>query len=143
MTPDQIRLVQVSFSKVAPIAETAADLFYGRLFEIAPETREMFTGDMKEQGRKLMKMLATVVAGLGRPDDIVPAAQALGRRHVDYGVRTADYAPVGAALIWTLGKGLGDDFTPDVNEAWMATYELLAGVMIAAAADASPVAAAE
>ncbi len=65
MNPTQIKLVQESFAKVAPISETAAELFYGRLFEIAPPVKAMFPADMTEQRKKLMKMLATVVNGLG------------------------------------------------------------------------------
>lgn len=132
MTPDQIRLVQASFEKVAPIADTAAGLFYARLFEIAPEVEPLFSGDMELQGRKLMKMLAGVVAGLSRPETIVPAAEALAERHVAYGARPEHYAPVGAALIWTLHKGLGEAFTPEVRDAWLAAYDMLAGVMIGA-----------
>ena len=130
MTPSQIDLVQSSFSKVAPIAETAAALFYGRLFEIAPEVKPLFRGDMKEQGRKLMTTLGVVVNNLRNPDVIVPAAKALAVKHTAYGVAAAHYAPVGAALIWTLEQGLGEDFTPETRDAWIAAYALLSGVMI-------------
>lgn len=130
MTPSQIDLVQSSFAKVVPIAETAASLFYGRLFEVAPEVKPLFRGDMKEQGRKLMTTLAVVVNGLKAPDTILPAAKALAVKHVGYGVTAEHYAPVGAALIWTLEQGLGDDFTPETRDAWLAAYTLLSGVMI-------------
>ena len=130
MTPAQIDLVQSSFAKVAPIAETAADLFYGRLFEIAPEVKSLFRGDMKEQGRKLMTTLGVVVNNLKNPDVIVPAAKALAVKHIAYGVTAAHYAPAGAALIWTLEQGLGDDFTPVTRDAWIAAYASLSGVMI-------------
>lgn len=130
MTPSQIDLVQSSFAKVVPIAETAASLFYGRLFEIAPEVKPLFRGDMKEQGRKLMTTLAVVVNGLKAPDTILPAAKALAVKHVGYGVTAEHYAPVGAALIWTLEQGLGDGFTPETRDAWLAAYTLLSGVMI-------------
>ncbi|MDO8840339.1 MAG: methyl-accepting chemotaxis protein [Parvibaculum sp.] len=132
MTPEIRQRVQDSFAAVAPIAEQAAELFYGRLFETAPELRPLFKGDMKEQGRKLMKMLAMAVSGLNDIDRLVPAVEALGRRHVGYGVKPADYQTVGAALLWTLEQGLGARFTPDVRAAWEAAYELLAGVMIKA-----------
>lgn len=137
MTPSQVELVQSSFAKVAPIADTAARLFYGRLFEIAPEVRPLFRSDISEQGRKLMSTLAVVVNGLAKPETILPAAKALARRHTDYGVTAAHYAPVGAALIWTLEQGLGPDFTPEVKTAWVDAYTLLSGVMIDAAADAA------
>ena len=136
MTPSQVALVQASFAKVAPIADAAASLFYGRLFEIAPDVRPMFKSDISEQGRKLMSTLAVVVNGLAKPEAILPAAQALARRHTAYGVTADHYAPVGAALIWTLEQGLGPDFTPDVKAAWIAAYTLLSGVMIEAAAEA-------
>ena len=130
MTPYQISLVQTSFAKVAPIADTAADLFYGRLFEIAPEVRRMFPDDLAEQKKKLMAMLATVVASLIRLDQLVPAVRALGQRHADYGVSAAHFAPVGAALLWTLEQGLAEDFTPEVKEAWTAVYTVLSSLMI-------------
>jgi len=133
MTPDQINLIQSSFQKVAPIADQAAALFYGRLFEIAPDVKPLFKSNIAEQGRKLMGTLAVVVRGLDNLEAIVPVAQTLARRHVDYGVRAAHYAPVGAALIWTLEQGLGDDFTPEVRAAWAEAYTILSGVMIAAA----------
>ncbi len=131
MTPQQIDLVQQSFQKVVPIAATAADLFYDRLFEIAPETRPLFPDDLGEQKKKLIAMLATAVTNLHKLDAILPAVKALGERHKGYGVTAAYYAPVGAALLWTLEKGLGPDFTPEVKSAWAETYTALAGVMAA------------
>jgi hemoglobin-like flavoprotein len=129
MTPQQIELVQASFRKVVPIAGTAADLFYDRLFEIAPETRALFPADLKDQKVKLMAMLGTAVTNLHKLDTILPAVKSLGERHKSYGVTAAHYAPVGAALLWTLEKGLGTDFTPEVKAAWTETYSALAGVM--------------
>jgi hemoglobin-like flavoprotein len=133
MTPDQIDLVQSSFAKVVPIADVAADLFYGRLFEIAPETKPLFRGDMREQGRKLMTTLGVVVSSLRNLEAVLPAAKALAVKHVGYGVVAAHYKPVGEALIWTLAKGLGEDFTPATKEAWLSAYGALSGVMIAEA----------
>lgn len=133
MSPDQIRLVQDSFESVSPIAATAADLFYDRLFTIAPDLRPLFPDDMSEQKQKLMAMLGLAVAQLGRPDTVVPAIQELGRRHVAYGVGEAHFAPVGEALLWTLQQGLGPAFTPELREAWTATYGLVAGLMSGAA----------
>jgi hemoglobin-like flavoprotein len=133
MTPDQINLVQSSFTKVVPIADVAAELFYARLFEIAPEVKRLFHGDMREQGRKLMTTLGVVVSGLKNLEAILPAAKALAVKHVGYGVAAADYAPVGEALIWTLEKGLGEGFTPAIKDAWIGAYGALSGVMIAEA----------
>lgn len=133
MTPHQIKLVQTSFAKVAPIAATAADLFYGRLFEIAPQVRAMFPDDLSDQKKKLMAMLGFAVAGLSHLDTLVPAVQALGRRHAGYGVTAAQYTPVGAALLWTLQQGLGEAFTPEVKDAWATAYITLSTTMIDAA----------
>lgn len=130
MTPEQVRAIQESFAKVAPISEQAAALFYGRLFEIAPEVKPLFHGDMQEQGRKLMAVLAAVVNGLGDLSSILPAASALAKRHVDYGVQAAHYEPVGAALLWTLERGLGAQWTPDLKAAWSAAYALLSQFMV-------------
>ena len=133
MTPVQIKLVQESFAKVVPIADAAADLFYGRLFEIAPHVRTMFPEDLTEQKKKLMAMLGTVVAGLDRIDTLMPAVRALGRSHAQYGVTAAHFAPVGVALLWTLKKSLGDAFTPEVRESWATAYSVLSQAMIASA----------
>lgn len=138
MTPEQVGLVQDSFRKVVPIAGTAADLFYDRLFEIAPDVRALFPDDLKEQKKKLIAMLATAVTNLHQVGSIVPAVEDLGKRHVAYGVTAAMYEPVGAALLWTLEQGLGPDFTPPVKAAWTETYMTLAGVMQNAAATVPP-----
>jgi hemoglobin-like flavoprotein len=131
---NQINLVQSSWSKVIPISETAADLFYNRLFEIDPSTKVLFKGDMKEQGRKLMQMITAAVNGLNDLEALVPAVQELGSRHGGYGVQEAHYGSVATALLWTLEQGLGEDFTPEVKAAWTETYMLLAGVMKESAA---------
>lgn len=134
MTPQQITLVQTTWEKVVPIADTAATLFYGRLFELDPELKPLFTSDIKEQGRKLMQMITVAVRGLNDLGKLVPAVEDLGRRHVGYGVRHKDYETVGGALLWTLEKGLGDAFTPEVEEAWFTVYQTLATTMQGAAA---------
>ena len=133
MTPDHVKLVQESFAKVAPISETAAVLFYDRLFEIAPKVKAMFPTDMTEQRRKLMATLAVVVGGLGNLESVLPAASALAKRHVSYGAKAEHYPVVGSALLWTLEKGLGDGWTPEVAEAWTAAYGTLSGFMISEA----------
>jgi len=142
MTPQEKKLVQESFAKVAPIADQAAALFYQNLFTADPSLKALFKGDMVEQGKKLMKMIATAVNGLDRLDAIVPAVQDLGRRHVKYGVKPEHYDTVGAALIQTLAQGLGPAFTPDVKDAWITVYGILAGTMKAAAYGDQSVAAA-
>jgi nitric oxide dioxygenase len=130
MTPEQIEFVQQSFMKVTPISEQAAQLFYGRLFEISPEVKPLFQGDMKEQGRKLMATLAVVVHGLGNIQAVLPAASALAKRHVSYGVVAPHYAKVGEALLWTLERGLGADWTPELAKAWTEAYTTLSDYMI-------------
>jgi hemoglobin-like flavoprotein len=129
MTNEQIKLVQDSFRKVAPIAETAAQLFYARLFELDPDLELLFKGNLSEQGRKLMQMLGVAVSSLDRMDQLLPVVRSLGTRHVSYGVRDKDYDTVGQALLWTLQKGLGEAFTPDVEAAWSNVYTTLASEM--------------
>lgn len=136
MTPESVALVESSFEKVKPIAPQAAELFYGKLFDLDPSLRPLFKGDMAEQGRKLMSTLAFVVAGLRTPEKILGAVADLGRRHVGYGVQDSHYDTVGAALLWTLEQGLGPDFTPETKAAWTDAYTLLASVMKNAAAQA-------
>ena len=137
MNREQISLVQESFQKVVPIADAAATLFYGRLFDLDSKLESLFKGDMVEQGRKLMQMLGVAVKSLDRLEQVLPAVCALGARHAGYGVRERDYDTVGRALIWTLKKGLGDDFTPEVEAAWVEVYAALAGVMKSAQAEAA------
>jgi hemoglobin-like flavoprotein len=132
-TQQQIMLVQSSFAKVAPIGETAAQLFYARLFDIAPDVKPFFKSDMTGQGRKLMTTLTLVVASLRDLDSIMPAVQALAVKHVAYGVVPAHYDKVGEALLWTLEKGLGDDFSEEIRQAWRITYGTLSSAMITTA----------
>jgi hemoglobin-like flavoprotein len=129
MTPEQVAMVQESFKKVAPIASTAADLFYDRLFEIAPDVRVMFPDDLREQKKKLIGMLGIAVSNLHQLDTIIPAVENLAKRHVGYGVKPEHFQPVGAALLWTLEQGLGADFTPSLKKAWTETYLTLSGIM--------------
>jgi len=135
MTPRQKMLVQTTFAQVAPIADTAAALFYNRLFELDPALRPMFTTDIEKQGRKLMQMLAVAVAGLDDLTALVPAVRALGKRHVGYGVQDAHYEAVADALIWTLATGLGDAFNLEVRDAWATVYWILADTMKEGAAE--------
>lgn len=137
MTPENIALVKTSWQQVLPIQKAAAELFYGRLFELDPSLRPLFRGDMAEQGRKLMTMINTVVMSLDRLGPMLGAIEDLGRRHVAYGVTDAHYDTVGSALLWTLGKGLGEQFTLAVQAAWAQTYDTLASAMKQAATAAA------
>jgi hemoglobin-like flavoprotein len=121
--------VQTTWEKCVPIAEQAAALFYGKLFELDPSLKPLFTSDIKEQGKKLMTMITMAVRGLNDLGRLVPAIEEMGRRHVGYGVKDEHYATVGAALLWTLEQGLGSDFTPEVKEAWTEVYTVLATTM--------------
>lgn len=136
MSPTQIDLVQTTFADVKPIAATAAELFYGRLFTLDPALRPLFKGDMQRQGELLMTMIGAAVRGLSNLEALAPVVRQMGARHAGYGVRAEHYQTVGAALLWTLEQGLGPKFTPAVREAWAAAYELLAEVMQLGAAEA-------
>ena len=130
MTLEQKQLVQNTWEKILPISESAATLFYDRLFELDPSTRPLFKHtNMQEQRKKLMQVIGTAVNGLNRLDQLIPAVRNLGRRHTGYGVTDEHYSSVGRALIWTLEQGLGTDFTPEVREAWTTVYTLLADTM--------------
>ena len=133
MTPEQVAIVKSTWSLVVPIREKAAELFYGRLFELDPALKALFKADIAEQGRKLMGMIGTAVNGLDNLASLVPAVQALGARHVGYGVKPEHYKTVADALLWTLEQGLSPDFTPPLKDAWTEAYVMLAGVMQAAA----------
>jgi hemoglobin-like flavoprotein len=135
MTPETVALIKASWAKVKPISDQAAGLFYDRLFEIYPEVRPLFKGDMQEQGRKLMAMINTAVSALDDLDPAVPVIKDMGARHAGYGVSPEDYDKVADALLWTLEQGLGDDFTPEVKAAWAEVYGVLAGTMLAGAAE--------
>lgn len=130
MNATEIKLVQDSFAKVAPISDQAAVIFYDRLFEVAPSVKAMFPADLTEQRKKLMATLTVVVGGLSNLEAILPAASALAKRHVAYGAKPEHYPVVGSALLWTLEKGLGGAWTPEVASAWTAAYGVLSNFMI-------------
>jgi nitric oxide dioxygenase len=131
MTPNQIELVRASWSKVATTnSEVVGELFYNRLFSIAPEVKPLFHGPMPSQYRKLLSMLSYVISKLNRLEDILDEVAALAKRHVHYGVKPEFFTPVGAALLWTLEQGLGDDWTEETKAAWIECYTILSGAMI-------------
>jgi hemoglobin-like flavoprotein len=129
MTGKQKRLVQASFEQLKPIADVAARLFYGCLFELDPRLEVLFAGDVEKQGRKLMQMVELAVKGLDNLDELVPTLLALGGRHAAYGVAERDYISARRALLWTLERGLGAAFTPEVRESWATVYNLLVDTM--------------
>ena len=132
MTTKQVQLVQESWQKVLPIAKEAGQLFYGRLFEIAPEVRGMFKADISDQSKKLMGILAVVISKLDKLDTIIGEVRKLGARHNKYRVQPEHYQPVAEALLWTLEQGLGETWNKELKEAWTTAYMTLAGAMIEA-----------
>lgn len=135
MSPHQARIVQSTWPKILPNKDAAAQLFYARLFELDPSLKPMFLGDIRQQGRKLMLVLDSVVNGLADIESIAAAVRDLGMRHVGYGVQDHHYHTVGAALLWAIERGLGAAFTAEVHDAWAAAYRMLASIMRGAAAD--------
>lgn len=133
MTSDQIKMVQASFRQVMPLAETAAKVFYKRLFELDENLQALFPTDMSTQGNKLMQFLGLAVVSLKKPDQLRPALRTLGARHVAYGVLEEDYDTVGSALLWTLERTLGDAFTPELEKAWIEVYAMISAEMKAGA----------
>jgi len=131
MTPSQIQLVQSALPFIAAEKEQVARLFYQRLFQLDPALRDLFKSDMVVQGNKLITMLGTLIAGLNKPEQIVPVLQAMGQRHAGYGVEDGHYATVGAALLWTLERCLGTNFTTDMRDAWIALFFVVSRTMIA------------
>ena len=129
MTPEEITCVKATWARLIPIAEQAASLFYTRLFEIHPELRPLFKGDLDEQGRRIMGMIHSTVMHLGDLGPLEPTLRASGARHASYGVKDEDYDKMAAALFWTLERLLGDDFTPEVRSAWVSVYNDLASAM--------------
>jgi hemoglobin-like flavoprotein len=131
LTDQQINLVQSSFVNIALISDQVARTFYARLFDMDPSLRRLFRGPLPDQGYKLMQMIGTAVMGLDRIEELTPAIEDLGRRHIGYGVEKAHYDTVGEALLWTLEAALGDEFTPELGDAWATVYSLLAGTATA------------
>jgi hemoglobin-like flavoprotein len=132
MDDQQLALVKTTWQQVIPIADTAADIFYTKLFELDGSLRAMFPSDLTEQKKKLMQTLTLVINSIDNLPAVLPAVQTLGRKHVGYGVKPAHYQTVGAALLATLAVGLGAAFTPEVKAAWTAVYGTLSTAMMKA-----------
>ena len=131
LTLEKKDLIRSTWAQVEPIADDAAGLFYTRLFEIDPTTEELFADtDMAEQRKKLMQTLSVVVTSIDRLDRTRPAIEELGSRHGAYAVRHDHYESVGAARLWALGQGLGEEFTAEAEEAWAELYGLVASIMM-------------
>lgn len=142
MTTDNAKLIRETWEAVRPNADAAADLFYSRLFEIDPATRPLFARtSMAGQRKSLLQALDLVVENAAQVDRLAPVLAELGRRHVRYGVEDRHYDSVGAALLWTLARGLGPAFTEEARAAWTITYAVVSGTMRRAAAEAERTAA--
>lgn len=137
LTDDQVKLVKANWNAVKPIKETAADLFYDKLFELDPSIRSLFKEDISIQKKALMATISFAVATLNHPDKLVPAVQQLGTRHGGYGVTDKHYATVGAAMLWTLEQGLGEAWTPEAKAASTEVYGILSSTMLEAAQKAA------
>jgi len=130
VTENQILLVKGSWSFIVMNPVGAGQLFYERLFEVAPGVRHLFKGDIKHQARKLINMVTLVVTKIDKLDDIIEEVKLLGQRHNRYGAEPAHYQVVGECLLWTLEKGLGDKWNDETREAWTKVYGILADAMI-------------
>jgi hemoglobin-like flavoprotein len=130
LSADEIERVRNSFDRLWPMSSRTADLFYERLFEIAPGVRPMFRPDMDEQKRKFISTLAVIVGTLDDTTRLVPLTVALARQHSDYGIQAKHYDVVGQALLWSLEQGLGQDWTPSLADSWSKAYGIVSGFMI-------------
>lgn len=135
MTPDQVHLIRKSFAELARHDHVAALVFYRRLFEIDPSLRPLFVGDIEQQAKKLIDMLAALISMLERPLGLDMELRAMGARHVDYGVKDEHYATVGRGLIDMLAEVLGNKFTPQTREAWLELYGAVEATMKRGAAE--------
>lgn len=129
LTAEQKALVRESFARIEPAIELVVQLFYKRLFDIAPEVRPLFSENMRDQHKKLISALRLSVAALDKLEDLVPTLKLLGAKHRSYGVQATHYGAVGEALLWTLRQSLKNQFTPEVHDSWVAVYTLLAETM--------------
>jgi hemoglobin-like flavoprotein len=134
----QKKLLQDSYESIADYKDSVVVLFYGRLFEIAPETRGLFRIDIREQAHKLMDTLGTVVDALDRFEELRPHVAELGRRHVTYGVQPYQYEKLRSALMWAMGQALGVEFDRETKAAWESLIGTISAVMLEAAAAVAP-----
>lgn len=133
LTPQQVEVLQSSFRVLQPLGATAAALFYRRLFEPDPSVAPLFKGDMQEQGRKFMQVLAVAAGGMSSLSTLAPVIRQLGARHAIYGVRPEHYESVREALLWSVARVLQDAYTEEVRTTWLVAYSTLAAVMKEAA----------
>lgn len=130
MNAERKRLVLESWDAIGSNHDHVAVAFYDRLFEIDAGARALFAEtNMVAQRGKFVQMMGEIVRNLDLPKELIPTVSALGRRHVEYGVRDADYDRVREALFAALAAELGAGFTDEVRDAWEEAYALTAAVM--------------
>lgn len=129
MTQHQKELIKFSFAKMQPISDAVSDLFYSRLFEIAPYTRPLFSDDIPEQGKKLIHGLSMVINSIDQLENVFPTLKKLGAAHKTYGVTNAHYDIFASALLWTFERALGSDFTDEVRNSWISLYVTVSEAM--------------
>ena len=129
-----VELLERSFAAVAPQGDKLVDIFYTNLFNDYPAVKPLFASvQMPEQKKKLLASLKLVVENLRRPDDLVPALEQLGSRHVDYGALEGHYPAVGATLLKSLAEVAGDLWNDELNQAWGDAYEEISNHMLVGA----------
>lgn len=137
MTQRQIELVENSWDFILQNANEAGSIFYSRLFEIDPKLRPLFGEDIESQSKKLVALITFAVHKLNNLEEIVADVKALGIRHRKYKVQREHYATVANALLWTLEKALGTQWTEEMENAWIEVYTILSQTMIEAAEETS------
>ena len=131
MKPEQIKLVKKTWKILMGINPTIiGDAFYSKLFTDHPAIRKLFPSDMNQQYIKLVDMLTSIIMNLDHLESVSEEIIAMSNRHTGYGVKPAHYEMVGSALLWTLQKGLGAEWSNDIENAWIACYQSLADTMI-------------
>lgn len=130
MTADEILLLKASLQKMGPQLEQAAGTFTERLFQLNPSLDEIGV-----RGRELLQMMGAAVQNFGCLEELAPSARQFGRRHAGHAVRQQDYDIMGEAFLWSLGRGLGRDFTEEMSTAWGKIYWHMAEIVRAGARD--------
>ncbi len=133
MTPEQIDLIRKSFDALWPLRRKLAEQFYGRFFELAPDSRRLFSNDMEKQHLKLMDTIAAIIGALDEREIFQSIISHTGRKHAQFGVQPSHFVAFGDALMWGLQQQFGPAFTPELKQAWIALYDAVQREMISAA----------
>ena len=137
MTPQQLQLVRASYAALGDAAPAMAVDFYRRLFAADPSAEALFTDGPDVMSVKFADELDAIVEAISSFDAFAPRVSELAARHVGYGVQIRHYRAVGEALIGALAAHLAADWDDALEAAWRRAYNLVAEVMMAAAADVS------